>query len=652
MAKECPLCGRAYEDDCRFCDECGEELKDAGGGGGQVEKIEKTEKVLIKQVPVMAGGGASTEEMTRLVGAIEKLVEKIGSGGGGGGGGGGLDPSKPIAFYHVKDPALEKKKHHGVKGVALPSLRDTENLPDEIKGMVGKKSDKIDKSKINETYPLIPRHPKHPKEVKAWAWIKYDPKGQDLVYNVIEPPLTPNETDAIEKIKARLEERLDMDFGVLSKAKAHLRYLTAQIDKLLEYFDIKLSKQQMDKIKYYIFRDFVGMGKIEPLVRDPNIEDISCDGIGIPIYIFHRNSIYGEMRSNIAFKTKEEMDNFVMKMAQKTGKTISVAEPLLDGTLPDGSRLQATYGSDIARKGSNFTIRKFTDEPLTPIHLLQYGTINHEALAYLWIVVEAGSSVLVAGPTATGKTTMLGSIALFIKPEQKIVSIEDTAELRLPHPNWLPQVARSDMGKKGHGTVDMADLLKAALRQRPDYILVGEVRGEEAAIMFQGMATGHAAMGTIHADDLQKIVDRLVTPPINLSPALIQHLDVIIFIVRTRMAGKFVRRVSEIVEVEDVDVESKRAEPRIVFEWDPTSDELEPNQSSRIIGEIARLRGIKGSSLQAEVIRRTNVLRWAEYKGVVNYKAVGQLIASYYQNPDEVLKHIRKDLEALKSAQY
>ncbi len=278
---------------------------------------------------------------------------------------------------------------------------------------------------INVVYPLIPKKPGKGEMVYAYTNIKWDKRENGLVYGVFEPVLTVDEKRTLSKAKEILEERLNIDLRKLRRAEA-VSYLMRQTDDVFSMMGIKLDPKRADVLKYYIRRDFAGLERIEPLMNDPNIEDISCDGINIPIYIFHRNPAIGSIRTNIKFPDQKSLDTFTIKLAQRAGKTISVAEPLLDGTLTDGSRVQATLGTDIARRGSNFTIRKFTDIPLTPIDLLNYGTINAEALAYLWVAVENGKSVLIGGSTASGKTTMLNVLSLFIKPTKKIVSIEDS----------------------------------------------------------------------------------------------------------------------------------------------------------------------------------------------------------------------------------
>ncbi|MDP2816558.1 MAG: type II/IV secretion system ATPase subunit, partial [Rectinemataceae bacterium] len=314
-------------------------------------------------------------------------------------------------------------------------------------------------------------------------------------------------------------------------------------------------------------------------------------------------------------------------------KTISVASPLVDAALPDGSRIQLTLGTDIARRGSNFTIRKFTEEPLSPIHMLKFGTVDSKILAYLWMLTEFGKSTLIGGSTATGKTTLLNALSLFIKPELKIVTIEDTAELRLPHSHWVPQVARqaiSESGGKKMGEVDMFDLLRESLRQRPDFILVGEVRGKEAYVLFQQIATGHPGIATIHADTIEKLVDRLITPPIELSPSLLENLDVIIFLVRIKYGNKYVRKISSILEVTGFDREKNAPVTNEVFKWDPVNDKFVTVNPSIVLRKISCSTGINEAAIQKDIGKRISILDWLAVKNFTDYRIFANVMKMYY----------------------
>ncbi|NCN38783.1 MAG: type II/IV secretion system ATPase subunit, partial [Candidatus Aenigmarchaeota archaeon] len=337
---------------------------------------------------------------------------------------------------------------------------------------------------VSKTYPLIPREPEKNEPIMAYAKIQWNPNKNQHEYIVVQPQIPARMKRLITKLKDILEEKLDIDFSKLKKQEAK-EYLRRESFKLLDYFRINISETEKTILIYYIERDFLGLGPIEPIMHDPNIEDISCDGINIPIYIFHRDPLLGSIPTNIIFPDSEELDSYLIRIAQLCGQSVSVIDPLLQGSLPDGSRVQGTLSTDIARRGSNFTIRKFTESPLTPTHLLAYKTINAKTLAFLWLAVDYSSSVLVSGGTATGKTSFLNILSLFIRRNMKIVSIEDTAELKLLHPHWIPQVARTSVAsskERERGQIDLFDLLRESLRQRPDYIIVGEVRGKEAYV--------------------------------------------------------------------------------------------------------------------------------------------------------------------------
>ncbi len=489
--------------------------------------------------------------------------------------------------------------------------------------------------KVNRVVPLITLTQGVEKKVVAYATIKWNDESQQLLYSVHEPKLSDEEKSLLDEVKSILKEKLDVDFEKIRGSQAY-NYIITEFNRVLKKIGVRLTPAQQLKFNYYVYRDFIGLEKIEPLMHDPNIEDISCVGYGIPIFIYHRDPLFNQLATNIVFRTRSELDNFVLKLAQKCGKNLTLAEPLMDGALPDGSRVQATYGTrDIARRGSNFTIRKFTHRPLTPVDLIKLKTIDEDTLAYLWFAIENNMSILIAGATATGKTTFLNALSLFIKPELKIISIEDTAELRLPHPNWIAEVSRLGVGGKGYGEITMFDLLKAALRQRPDYIIVGEVRGEEATVMFQGMATGHAALGTIHADSMPAVIDRLTNKPINLPKTILENMDIVIFLEKFKIQGVFVRKVKEIVEVVGYDYNHKELITNVVFRWNPTLSKFE-SFDSVILDKIQHKGGYSLDDLKRDMARRIKLLKYLVKKNVTDYREFSTYIIRYYHNPSFV----------------
>ncbi len=514
-----------------------------------------------------------------------------------------------------------------------PVYEEESNISEKKEELVKKELKTVD-----EKFPLITIKRDGEEIVYVWGHVKWVEEKNGLLYYVEEPPMSEQEIKVLRDIKTILERKLDISFKNIRSEEA-FEYLRKQTQDIEIKLGIKLSDQQKMKFEYYIYRDFVGLGKIEALMHDQNIEDISCDGFGIPIFIYHRNPKYAGLETNIAFETKDELDSYVLKLSQKTGKSVSIAEPLLDGALPDGSRVQATYGSDIAMRGSNFTIRKFTKDPITPIDEIKFETVDARTLAFLWLAVEHGLSVLISGATATGKTSFLNAVCLFIKPESKIVSIEDTPELRLPHPNWVPEVARRGFGREEYGEVSMFDLLKASLRQRPDYLIVGEVRGAEANVMFQAMATGHAAMGTLHADDISAVYDRLTTQPISLPAAMLENLDLVLFLIITKREGKYVRKLKEIVEVLDYDINSAQIVTNIAFSWDPMKNTFLQHES-KILYKIQEKMGVGKERITKELNDRTALLLWLKERDMHRYEDVSKYLKLYYTAKDELMKEI------------
>ncbi len=533
----------------------------------------------------------------------------------------------------IENEKPEERKTEDVKGIEITASEERR----------AKKTEE-GQQKISVTYPLIPSHPLPGQEVFASASIRWSPRESALVYLVSEPPLSEKEKILLEQIKASLIEKLDVDFTKLRRGEAK-EYLERQFSETVSLMSGELPQEKRRHLLYYVERDFIGLGKIEPLMHDPNIEDISCDGVRIPIFIYHRNGRIGTVRTNISYSSPEEIDSFLNKLAQRSGKTISVAEPLLDSSLPDGSRIQLTLGTDIAKRGSNFTIRKFTDIPLSPVDMMKFGTVDPKILSYLWLITEHGKSTLIGGGTATGKTTLLNALSLFIKPELKIVTIEDTAELRLPHSHWVPQVARQPMAELGGrkiGEVDMFDLLRESLRQRPDFIIVGEVRGKEAYVLFQQIATGHAGMATIHADTMEKLVDRLTTPPIELPPSLLENLDVIIFLVRIKVGNKYVRRASAIFEVTGFDRERNAPLTNMIFKWDPVADRFETANPSILLKKISDASGASETSVQKDIGRRIKVMNWLLEKDYSDYRIFAKVMKLYYTEQDRLFEMIEK----------
>jgi flagellar protein FlaI len=387
-----------------------------------------------------------------------------------------------------------------------------------------------------------------------------------------------------------------------------------------------LTNEEYRAIEYMLIRDKIDMGVLKPFLSDPYIEDISCDGVG-PIFIEHK--IFKGLKSVIEFKVSSELDEFVVKMAERIKRPITYRSPIVDATLPDGSRINIVYGTAISRHGSNFTIRKVNEVPLSILNIIEGNGLDYTSAAYLWICVEYGMSLFVSGETASGKTTLLNAITTFIPPEHKIVSIEDTPELNVPHRNWVREVALAKGKGEGGGTggeVSMFDLLKSALRQRPNYIIVGEIRGVEGAVAFGAMQTGHPVMSTFHAASVEKLIQRLCGDPINIPKTYVDNLNlVIIQSAVKRPDGQTVRRMISINELVGFNPETQGFTFVQMFGWEPVTDTFiwtGKGSSFLLENKIASMLGMpdnKKSEIYLEVEKRAKILERLHKAGYVQF---------------------------------
>ncbi|MHB8584691.1 MAG: type II/IV secretion system ATPase subunit [Thermoplasmatota archaeon] len=477
----------------------------------------------------------------------------------------------------------------------------------------------------------------------AFVRITLDERTSTYFYEAIEPALAPAEAQVLEFVRDTLVRTLDGHQA--SGAKDVEAYLIAQCDQVLKDYAIKADAVTYERLHYYIVRDFLGYGPLDVLMRDPMIEDISCDGPGIPVFIFHRQ--LESLRTNAMFWDEYQLDSFVIRLAQRSGRQISIAEPLLDATLPDSSRLQASFSREITTRGSSFTIRKFRADPFTPPDLIRTGTMSSKFAAFLWLALENGNSMIIAGGTASGKTTILNAMSLFIPPEKKIVSIEETRELNLPHENWVAGQTRTSssgevIGGKFIGSVDMYKLLESALRQRPEYVIVGEVRGAETFTLFQAMATGHAVYSTMHADSVASAVYRLENEPINVPRIMLQTVNCFVIMGQVKMGGRMVRRIKEVAEITGIDPDSGDLLTNTVFRWNPATDQLEYLGHSHMLARIQERKNLTEQQIEDEWERRRHIMEWAATRGVRHFRDVAALISGYYRVPASILDRIER----------
>ena len=485
----------------------------------------------------------------------------------------------------------------------------------------------------------------------TFARILFDKKNFEYYYEAIEPPLNPKLSEILKEIYSSLNQTLKFEWYLKTQNEKEL-YLTQSVKKFLESRGIEVTELDRERIFYYLKRDFIKYQKIDPLINDEYIEDISCDGVNVPIYVYHRT--YGSIKTNIIFADDSELNSFIVYIAQKCMKQISVSDPILDGTTPEGHRVQATYSREVTTRGGTFTIRRFKEKPFTPTDLIKFGTASPEMIAYLWLGVELGESMIVVGGPASGKTSTLNAIAIFIPPAAKIVSIEDTREINLPHQNWIPGTTRSGIGEKSitgkaSGEIDMYDLVRAALRQRPRYIIVGEVRGRETYTMFQAMATGHTTYSTMHAESVKAMVNRLENPPIGTPRILMTALNNVIVQTQIKVRDEIVRRIKEIVEIVGFEPETNELITNIVFEWDPKKDRFIFRGHSYLFDKIINLKNWTHEEMDKEFERRINVIRYLDKKNITDFRDIWKIITDYYRDPNETIAKITEELKNIES---
>jgi len=436
-------------------------------------------------------------------------------------------------------------------------------------------------------------------------------KLSGMITKELEPP-KPG-TDAIAHINTEAE-RLAKKYGMLKKKK----------DKMIP------SPESWAKILYYLHRDFLGFGHIHVIMNDPMIEDISVNGMDTPVYVWHRK--YESMPTNLTFIDENALDNLIVKLTHLSSKHISTAFPILDAMLPSKDRLAATFKREVSPKGGSFTIRRFREEPFSIVDLVEMGTINDQIAAYLWMLIENRMTIAVIGGTGAGKTSTLNALASLVKPQMKLVTVEEIPEMNVPHDNWVQLVSRESygLGAAKTGEVTLFDLVKTSLRYRPDYIVVGEIRGEEAFVLFQALATGHGGLTTLHADSIDYAMKRLTSPPMNVAKIYVPLINIAAMVERVQLPSAkgnmtFGRRLTSISEVIDY------GEYRTVGKWDPVNDTFKTSfEESEQLQKIGTRLGLTKKDIISEVSHRALLLHDLREKGIRKNVELSKFITNYY----------------------
>jgi flagellar protein FlaI len=501
----------------------------------------------------------------------------------------------------------------------------------------------------------------YPAEGNIFIHILANPEDIRDYYIPVEPSVSEDLDALLNEVEEHLVDSIE-DLGDISDGPKRIEAILGLVDKIITVrsdggrqsgHDGRSAKQspqrgkrkrgsktivtptQYQALRYLLRRNLEGLEALDPMIQDIYIEDISCPGLG---NIFVEHKIFGGLRTIIGFDTHAKLDRFVIRLAERIRHPVTFRDPCVDATLPDGSRINIVYGTDVSKRGSNFTIRKFSLVPLSIIDLIAGGALNYEMGAYLSLIIQEEMSIFVSGETASGKTTLMNAITTFITPESKIVSIEDTPEVQVPHPNWIRGVTRGSTKGSQASEVSMFDLLKAALRQRPNMIIIGEIRGAEGAIAFQAMQTGHACMSTFHASTVTKLIQRLTGDPINIPKAYVDNLNVVIIAQMVRLPnGLPGRRVTSINEIVGYDSVANTFSFIEVFSWKPEDDTFffKGHMNSYLLEEkIAPRRGIpheKRQQIYSQIRQRAEVLKRIQGQKITNFYAVYGILSKAYR---------------------
>ncbi len=581
-----------------------------------VKKIakKKVKKTLKKQVKSEREGAVSVEE---------PVVEE-----------GGLGPEEEAA---KEEPGEEKEKGKLFEKKQRTTIFKLKAVEDKTAILYGKDKMEAIREELEETHEILDIYAI--REPFSYSIIGIEEESRELRYFAVEPELLGKEKEIYDFIVDTLSKIMKYNQKMVKSRNVLEEYLTRKVKEVIEDMSIDLTPGGEERVIYFLLRDYIGYGKLQILIDDDNLEDISCDGTNVPLFVYHRK--FEQLKTDIKFHTSLELEGYVVSLAQKCGKNISVANPILDTTTPDSHRVNMTFGNEVTTRGSTISIRKFNADPLTIVDLINYGTLTPQMAAHMWMAVQYQDSMLFVGGSASGKTATMIASAMFIPWESKIISIEDTREINIPQENWLPGVTREAFG--GGKAVSMYDLLRAALRQRPEYLLVGEVRGEETMTMFQAMATGHTTYSTMHGNSAEDVTHRLENPPINVPRVLMEALNLMIIhtnaVIREK-GGKRnkVRRIKEMREITDYVPSTNEINSGVVFKWSPGMDTFKYEGHSHLLEKVAERENLGEDEVRREMERREEIIQWMVDNGVTNYHRLTAVIQEYYADKVHLFK--------------
>jgi flagellar protein FlaI len=464
------------------------------------------------------------------------------------------------------------------------------------------------------------------------------------IYEIKFPEIEPATQAVLDSIKERLVEIVKIEISEILDPKAmeeiKKRFLISAGEEIAKELP-QISEKEKKILSGYLVHEMLGLGRLEIVLNDDNLEEIVINNSMEPVWVFHKK--FGWLKTNLIIPSEDKIYNYASLIGRKVGRQITNLNPLMDAHLITGDRVNATL-FPISTKGNTITIRKFRREPWTIIHFIdpKLKTISKEVAALLWLCIQYELNILIAGGTASGKTSLLNALMPFIPPNHRIISIEDTRELRLPDfLHWIPLTTR-EPNPEGKGEVSMLDLLVNSLRMRPDRVIVGEIRRQrEAEVLFEAMHTGHSVYATLHADRAEQVIRRLVNPPINLPESLLEALHLVVVQYRHRRLG--IRRTLEVAEL--IPGEAGRIPPRleILYRWKPRTDTIEKVKNSiRLINEIRLHTGMSDEEMEEDLKEKEVILQWMLDNNIKTVNTVGKVVAEYYHDKKRILKIVKK----------
>ncbi len=541
------------------------------------------------------------------------------------------------------------KKKEVVKGGKEVLDKGSVKSPKKLSKLVKKVAKKISKkiSNVQQTAQPSDAESKKVKELAKYEFESdnipitvtiYTKEGEYIpIYDISIASITRNTEILLDRIRQELTTQVTIGMTEIMSTKdtgdiekKFIDAISGLIDKYFPHANDKTS----EFLKTYLIQKSLGLGNIEILMDDKNLEEIAINNSSEVVWVYHVK--HGWLKTTIKIESEDQIKHYSSMIGRKVGRQINVLSPLMDAYLARGDRVNATL-MPVSVKGNTITLRKFAAKPFTITDFIKANTLSAEAAALIWIGVQYELSALIAGGTATGKTSMLNVISNFLPPNQRVISIEDTREIQLPKfLHWVPMITRLP-NPEGKGEISMLDLLVNSLRMRPDRIIFGEIRRKkEAEVLFEAIHTGHSVYATLHANDTNETIARLTTPPIDIPKSLLPAISMIIVQYRNRRTG--VRKSFQISEI------LPNSESNVIMQLDIKQGIMtKVNESKNLLSTIELFTGMSKNMLNKSIQERVKVLKWLVKQEINTVDSVGRIMAEYYTNGDDLMKYVNSN---------